>query len=140
HPEPLHLPVAAPADASPRGDRLGDVLRVLPHRVLLLEREARGARGVARAAASDLPIEVFGMREVPQLGIAREILRLIEPPLAERSTIFDDESRRVRDLRALIPLEDVFVLRRDRQRVLDAGVAVETVRDVELEVEAAFGG
>ena len=140
HPEPLQLSVAAHPDASARGDRLGDVLRMLPHRVLLLEREARRPGGVARAAAADLRVEILRMREVPQLGVAREILRLVEPSLAERSAIFDNESRRVRDLRALVPLEDVFVFRRDRQRVLDAGVAVEAVRDVELEVEAALGG
>src|SRR5882672_9536853 len=95
HAESLELAVTANANATASRHRFGDVLRVLPHRVLFFHREAcrSGRTACAQATPANLAVEIHRMREVFELRIVEEILRLVEPIFAERSAVLDDQRR-----------------------------------------------
>ena len=80
------------------------------------------------------------MREAAQLRVVEQVLRLVEPPFTKRPTVLHDERGRVDDLRGFVPLEHIVELGRDGQRMFDARIAIDAVRDVELLIETTFCG
>ena len=83
-------------------------------------------------------VEILVRREPAHLRVAVHVGRFVEVVLGPRSAVLHEQRRRVDDARLRDELHDVLVERHDRQRVLEAGIAVEDLREIELEVEAAF--
>ena len=128
HAESLQLAVAAESDAAARFD---DLLRLLGEQ---LERVLAVAEPAAAAAAPRRSSSVNGVKCV-SFGSLEDVVVLVPVVLGPRAAVLHDQRRRLRRAALREQLHDVLVQRRDRQRVLDARVAVHRLGHVLLEVE-----
>ena len=78
--------------------------------------------------------------EAIELGIIVNLTKFVPVIFAERPAVIHDERRSFRNSRLHEHLEDIFVERRDRQRVLVAMEAVEDMRQIQLQIQRAFSG
>src|SRR5437870_1347178 len=110
--------MAADAYATARVQQVLHEHGVLREDVLVVRKPTAGSGARDRSAASagaataDLGVKLRLRMKAIELFIRTQIVVRVEPVLAERSAVRNDQRRRVRDARRLVQLQHVLVQRR----------------------------